>query len=130
MNPPLPLYTAAQARAMDAKAMEALGLSAYELMGRAGAAAWALLQREWPHVQRIGVLCGPGNNGGDGYVLARLAKAAGCHVQVLIPPDGTPRSVDGKRAWNDWREAGGLTRVFDGQLPEMELWVDAMYGTG
>ena len=130
MLSPLPLHTAAQARAIETAAVETLGLAGYELMGRAGAAAWALLQRRWPEVRRIGVACGPGNNGGDGYVLARLAQAAGCKVQVLVGPEGAPRAEEAKRAWNDWREAGGLTRVFDGQLPEVELWVDALFGIG
>ena len=115
---------------MDAHVIEFPGLSSYELMGRAGAAAWALLRKRWPHAERIAVVCGPGNNGGDGYVLARIAKAAGCQVQVLIAPDGTPRSDQGKRAWNAWREAGGLTRAFDGLLPEVDVWVDALYGIG
>lgn len=130
MLSPLPLHTATQTRAIEAAAVESLGLAPYELMGRAGAAAWAALQRRWPRVQRIGVACGPGNNGGDGYVLARLARASGCQVQVLVAPDGAPRTEEAKRAWNAWREAGGLTRVFDGQLPEVELWVDAIFGIG
>lgn len=130
MNTPLPMFTSSQIRELEARAIASLGLSAYELMGRAGAAAWALLRKRWPGATRIAVACGPGNNGGDGYVLARIAKAAGCMVQVLVPPDGAPRSREAKRAWNDWREAGGVTRVFDGQLPDAEIWVDALYGTG
>ena len=130
MESPLPLHTAEQARAIDAAAIESLGLSSYELMGRAGAAAWAQLRRLWPKVQRIGVACGPGNNGADGVVLARLAAAAGCQVQVLMTPEGNPREDDARRTWSDWRQAGGLSRVFDGQLPEVDLWVDALFGTG
>ena len=124
------MFTCAQVRELEERAMTSMGLSAYELMGRAGAAAWALLRRRWPDAKRIAVACGPGNNGGDGYVLARLAKAAGCKVQVLVPPDATPHSKEAKRAFNDWREAGGMTRVFDGQLPDADLWVDALFGTG
>lgn len=115
---------------MDAAAIETLGVSGYELMSRAGAAAFSFLRQRWPKAQRIGVACGPGNNGGDGYVLARLAREAGCQVQVLMAPEGNPRGEDARRAWTEWRESGGLTRVFDGQLPEVELWVDAMFGTG
>ena len=48
MSAPLPLFTSDQVRAIDARALEALGLGAYELMGRAGAAAWALVQKRWP----------------------------------------------------------------------------------
>ena len=130
MNSPVPLYSSDQIRALDAHAIESLGLSGYELMGRAGAAAWAMAHKRWPKAARIVVVCGPGNNGGDGYVFARLAKAAGCHVQVLIPQEGGPRSEHAKRAWNDWREAGGITRPFDGLLPEADLWIDALYGIG
>jgi NAD(P)H-hydrate epimerase len=130
MNSPIPLYKPDQVRAMDAHAIETLGLSAYELMGRAGAAAWAVLRKHWPNSGRIVVVCGPGNNGGDGYVLARIAKAAGCQVLVLIAPEGLPRSREGKRAYKDWTEAGGNTQPFDGLLPKADLWVDALYGTG
>jgi NAD(P)H-hydrate epimerase len=130
MDPLLPLYTSAQLRAMDAHAIEALGLSAFELMGRAGAAAWHLLQQRWPEARRIGVACGPGNNGGDGFVLARLARAAGCAVQVVVLPEGAPRPQAARRAAQDWRAAGGSTRAFDGQLPEVDLWVDALFGIG
>jgi hydroxyethylthiazole kinase-like uncharacterized protein yjeF len=130
MNSPLPLYRSEQIRAMDAHAIETLGLSGYELMGRAGAAAWALVRKRWPHSERIVVVCGPGNNGADGYVFARIAKAAGCQVQVLKAQEGVPRSEDGKRAWSDWRDAGGVTRAFDGSLPQADLWIDALYGIG
>ena len=130
MTLPLPLYSASQIRAIDGHAIETLGLTAYELIGRAGAAAWAVLHKQWPQARRIAVVCGPGNNGGDGFVLARIAKAAGCQVQVLTPPDAAPRSEEAKRALDEWRDAGGITRVFDGQLPDVDLWVDALYGVG
>jgi NAD(P)H-hydrate epimerase len=130
MNLPLPLFSSEQIRAMDAHAVQSLGLSGYELMSRAGESAWAVLRKRWPHAGRIAVVCGPGNNGGDGYVLARIAKAAGCQVQVLIPHGGQPRSKEAKRAFKDWRSAGGLTQTFDGLLPEADIWVDALYGIG
>ena len=69
-----PLYRADQVRAMDRRAIEQWGIPGLELMTRAGAAAWALLQAQWPQARSVGVACGPGNNGGDGYVLARLAR--------------------------------------------------------
>ena len=56
---------------MDAHATSVLGVPTYELMCRAGAAAWRLLHQRWPQAQVVGVACGPGNNGGDGYVVAR-----------------------------------------------------------
>jgi NAD(P)H-hydrate epimerase len=113
---------------MDAHAVQVSGLSAYELMGRAGAAAWALLRQRWPKAQRLAVACGPGNNGGDGYVLARLIKAAGLDVQVFVAQP--PRTPEADRACRDWREAGGGVRMFEGVLPEADLWIDALYGLG
>jgi hydroxyethylthiazole kinase-like uncharacterized protein yjeF len=118
MSELLPLYRPAQVRAMDDHAIQALGVPAYELMSRAGAAAWRLVQQRWPAARRIGVACGPGNNGGDGYVLARLARAAGCSVSVLAPPGATPRSDEARQALADWRAAGGSVAAFDGLLPE------------
>ena len=61
-------------RALEARATRALGGDAFELMRRAGQAAWRELLQHWPQAQRIVVVCGPGNNGGDGYVLARHAR--------------------------------------------------------
>jgi NAD(P)H-hydrate epimerase len=130
MPTPLPLYHPAQVRAMDAHAVAALGVDAFTLMQRAGAAAWTLLRECWPQAQRIGVACGPGNNGGDGYVVARLAKAAGCTVTVVTPPAGQPRTPEAAQAAADWRAAGGRTTFFDGGLPAADVWVDALYGTG
>src|SRR5688572_12102250 len=130
MPAPLPLYRPAQVRAMDAHAIAALGIDAHELMLRAGAAAWALLRERWPQARRIGVACGPGNNGGDGYVLARLALEAGCHVEVVIPPEGGARGEAAVRAAEAWRLARGRTTYFDGTLPDMDLGVDALFGHG
>lgn len=115
---------------MDEFAIGGLGIAAYELMCRAGAAAFRCLRQRWPGVARIGIACGPGNNGGDGYVLARLAREAGLEVTVLTPPGGHPRTPAARQALADWREAGGRVLAFDGVLPEADLWVDALYGIG
>jgi len=130
MPTPLPLYRPESVRAMDAHAIATLGFGAYDLMERAGLAAWHLLRERWPEARRIGVACGPGNNGGDGYVLARLAQQAGCHVEVAIVPDGGPRAHAAVQAAEEYRLARGRTTYFDGNLPDMDLWVDALYGIG
>lgn len=128
MTATTPLFRAEDARAIDRRAIEGLGIPAFELMSRAGAAAWRLLRERWPHVRRIGVACGPGNNGGDGYVVARLALEAGCRV-ALVALDQA-RSAEARQAAADWQAAGGRTRGFDGVLPEVDLWVDALFGIG
>lgn len=126
----MPLYRSTQVRAMDELASSALGVPPYELMCRAGAAAWRVLQQRWPRVRHLGVACGPGNNGGDGYVVARLARAAGLQVSVVTPPGAGPRSAQARQALADWRAAGGSVSSFDGMLPAAEAWVDAIYGLG
>lgn len=124
----LPLYRAQDARAIDRRAIEGLGIPAFELMSRAGAAAWRLLRERWPHVRRIGVVCGPGNNGGDGYVLARLAHEAGYHVALIALAEA--RSAEARQAAAEWQAAGGRTQVFEAALPKVDLWVDALFGIG
>ena len=71
---PVAVHTAAQVRALDRHAIDDLQIPSYTLMTRAGEAALGALRSCWPSAQRIAVVCGPGNNGGDGYVLARLAR--------------------------------------------------------
>jgi ADP-dependent NAD(P)H-hydrate dehydratase / NAD(P)H-hydrate epimerase len=130
MSLPQPLYRSEQVRELDRRALREFGVPGYELMERAAGAAWRVVATRWPAAKRIGVACGPGNNGGDGYVLARLAKAAGCDAIVVVAPGADPRTPDARRAARDWRSAGGSVRTFDGRLPTVDVWVDAIYGLG
>lgn len=131
MNRARALYAAAQVREMDRRAI-AGGIPGYTLMQRAAAAAWRALRERWGRAQQIVVLCGPGNNGGDGYELARLARADGCALQVW-QFGGLPQQGDGARAAQAWLRDGGSAEPW----PERGLsWggevviVDAIFGTG
>ena len=73
---PIALYSTAQVRALDAHAIKELGIPGYTLMKRAGEAALRYLRTRWPTAHRIVIVCGSGNNAGDGYVLARFAQAS------------------------------------------------------
>ena len=73
LREPLELYSAAQSRAVDRCAIEQHGLPGPLLMARAARAAFRELLRRWPQPAQLVVLCGPGNNGGDGLLLAALA---------------------------------------------------------
>jgi len=99
-------------------------------MRRAGAAAWRLILQRWPQALRIVVVCGPGNNGGDGYVLARHALESGRDVLVLQQAGGIPRQASARRACTEYRAAGGRILVFSDALPEADLFVDALFGIG
>jgi len=99
------LYSVDQVRALDRRAIDALGIPGIELMRRAAAAAFASLQRHWPRARRIAVYCGPGNNGGDGFLLGALALQAGYQV-MLFALSGESRG-DAAAARGRFEEAGG-----------------------
>ena len=131
MTLPVSLYRSAQVRAMDHAALETLGLCGYTLMQRAGAAALGCLRERWPAARRVAVVCGPGNNAGDGYVLARLARAAGYEVMLLAASAPQRLRADALRACQDWQAAGGAIVPFTPQsLAGAEVVVDALLGTG
>ena len=129
---PVDLYRAAQTRELDRLAIEHAGLSSYELMTRAGSAAFGLLRRLWPEARALQVWCGSGNNGGDGYVIARLARAAGWQVTVYaLAPRERLRDA-ALKACRDYLEHGGTVIDYDGTrpLPSQGVIVDALLGTG
>ena len=128
---PLPaLHDAASLRRIEARAGELPGSDPFDLMRRAGRAAWRCALRHWPQSQRIVVVCGPGNNGGDGYVLARYALDSGRDVRLVHLAGHEPRGDLAKRALEDCRSRGGKAEVFDGLLPPADLVVDALFGIG
>jgi ADP-dependent NAD(P)H-hydrate dehydratase / NAD(P)H-hydrate epimerase len=77
-------YTASAVRELDRIAIEQHGIPAFELMQRAGAAALAALQQQWPAATRLLVCCGTGNNGGDGFVIAALAHKVGLETAIYL----------------------------------------------
>jgi len=128
---PIALYSTAQVRALDAYAIQTLQVPSYTLMKRAGEAALRYLRTRWPTAHRIVIVCGGGNNGGDGYVLARFAQAAGLTVAALAAVDPASLSGDAQRAYEDFKASDGALRAFAPQaLREGEVIVDALLGTG
>ncbi|MCZ7844652.1 MULTISPECIES: NAD(P)H-hydrate dehydratase [Stenotrophomonas maltophilia group] len=124
------LFDSAAARALDAQASTLAGDAGWGLMAQAGQAAWQCLLQHWPQAQRIGVVVGAGNNGGDGLVLARHALQAGREVRVIALPGRAPSTALAQRATSEFRSDGGAITEFDGALPEADLWVDALFGLG
>ncbi|URL59283.1 NAD(P)H-hydrate dehydratase [Luteibacter flocculans] len=124
------LFTSAQSRAIDQRAMRELGIPGFELMTRAASAAYAMLRRRWPASRRVRVVCGGGNNGGDGYLVARDALADGLAVDLIAldPPKGD----DARRARQAFEALGGVAKPLSawGGLAPADMMVDAIYGTG
>jgi hydroxyethylthiazole kinase-like uncharacterized protein yjeF len=128
---PFELYRAAQVRELDRIAIEDRGIPSYTLMSRAGEAAFKLLRQRWPDACRITVVCGGGNNAGDGYVVARLARQTGLDVRALTLSNPDDLRGDALTAWQDACAAGVPTTIFTAAgLAEAELLVDAILGTG
>jgi hydroxyethylthiazole kinase-like uncharacterized protein yjeF len=128
---PSALYRAAQVRELDRIAIEEHGIPGEVLMARAGQAAFAILQQHWPRARSLGVLCGVGNNGGDGFVVARLAQAAGYAVQVWQVGDANKIRGDALTARQQTQAAGITIEAFSGaDLNGVEVLVDGLLGTG
>lgn len=128
---PQALYRSAQVRAADQRAMQPPGSAGSVLMERAGDAAWQLLRTRWPRARRIAVLCGPGNNGGDGYVLARRAHEAGFSPRVLTLEHAQGARGDAQGAQQRLLQAGIVPQAFDtNPLQDVDVVVDALFGIG
>ena len=124
------LHTAEQSRAVDRCAIEEHGLPGPLLMARAARAAFEGLLERVPEPELLQVLCGPGNNGGDGLLLAMLAQGRGIPVRVYRL-DGPPRTDDAQQAAARARRAGIVPRPFEAAALEARgVVVDAMLGTG
>ncbi len=131
------VLTAAQMKAIETAAIASGAVTGLELMERAGAGVVAAMLAEWPEMaltpQRAVVLCGPGNNGGDGFVVARVLKELGWMVRVLADavPDEMP--VDAAIHAQRWLAMGSVEALTERNLragDTNDLYVDAIFGSG
>lgn len=100
-------------------------------MTRAGAAAVREARQRYPDAARWQVICGAGNNGGDGYVVARLAALDGIVVSVLTLVDPDHLTGDAATAWGDFVAQGGVVTPWEGELDaQADLLVDGILGSG
>ncbi|MEG0801104.1 MAG: bifunctional ADP-dependent NAD(P)H-hydrate dehydratase/NAD(P)H-hydrate epimerase [Citrobacter sp.] len=128
---PHSVWHADDIKRMEREAADSLGLTLYELMQRAGEAAFLVVRNAYPDARHWLVLCGHGNNGGDGYVVARLANASGIHVTLLAQESDKPLPEEAEQARNAWLNAGGIIHDPDIIWPqEVDVIIDALLGTG
>lgn len=127
------IANAVQMAEIDRRTAEEWGVSSALLMENAGrAAAYAIAER-WPAERRLLVLCGPGNNGGDGFSIARTLKNLGYTVVCLSSADSGKYSPDASAQRQAWLLAGGKILPLE-QLPQQlsggDAVIDALFGTG
>lgn len=119
-------------RELDRRAIEAWGIPSFALMESAGRACAELALRRLHGARRVSVLVGPGNNGGDGLVIARTLQNRGCEARVVwlgAQPPEARLSPDFHLNWKLWTELGG--RVDPAlELARADLVVDALFGNG
>ncbi len=133
------LLSAAQMRAIEDAAIASGRVTGLELMERAGQGVVDAIFETWPNwaatPRKVVVLCGPGNNGGDGFVIARLLSEAGWQVETAL--FGAPQSLppDARANHDRWVAMGGKSaplseRSFGTVKSPPDLVVDALFGTG
>ena len=128
---PHSLYLAQQIKDYEGQAAELVGLSLFDLMNQAGEATYQVFKKNFPEAKRLLVLTGRGNNGGDGFIFAALAKKAGLQVQLCHFGQVIDLKGDAARANAQWLEQGGVMDDIDGvDFSAVDLVVDALLGTG
>lgn len=115
---------------MEQGAVKDAGVMLFELMSRAGQQVFHQACRQWPHARYWWVVTGNGNNGGDGYIVARLAQAAGIKVTVLPLVEPFYLRGDAATAYAYYQAEGGLVSTLSRAQDSPDLIIDALLGTG
>ena len=131
------LLSADQMRAVEGAAIASGSVTGLQLMERAGRGVVEAIFAEWPELggsaHHAVVLCGPGNNGGDGYVIARRLKDRGWRVEVFALGDSALLPPDAARNHEIWVSMGNVLPLdpeTTGSGARPDLIVDALFGTG
>jgi len=128
---PSRLFRAHQVQALDRVAIEEFNNPGISLMEHAGNALFSAIRLRWPRTKRMVVLCGLGNNGGDGFIVARLADNLGIRVVIYLMGDSEKLKGDALTAFERLEGTHVEIHRYDGQpLDDFNLIVDAMLGTG
>ncbi len=124
------LYLTKQVYQLDHLAIEQDRQPAKQLMKKAAVSVWQAIQQRWTSLQSIAIFAGPGNNGGDAFAIACLAKDAGINVQVFFFGDLSRQSAESQFFRESWEQSGGATDTWDGQGLHCDLIVDGLLGIG
>lgn len=124
------VVTVAEMKQIEKKA-DVSGLSYRQMMENAGTAAYKVIQEKYPNLEKMVVIAGKGNNGGDGFVVARLAAMDSIQVQVILI-EGIPVTEDAAANYEKLKsfpvEITDMEKAWN--TTESNVIVDALYGTG
>ena len=136
------LLTSVQMRGIEAAAIAAGRVSGLDLMERAGQGVTEAIFSHWPglgdNLPLVIVLCGPGNNGGDGFVVARLMQGRGCPVFVFLYGDCDRLPADARTNHDRWTQSGqvwplspaALALAMTSRQGARVVVIDALFGIG
>ena len=127
------IVTRKTAREIDRRTIEEFGVPSLVLMENAGRAVARVVMDEYPSAERIAVVCGAGNNAGDGFVAARHLASAGKNTSVYLAEKRRKYKGDAKTNLEALFAAGADVRELGGRLPrakDADVIVDAVFGTG
>ncbi|TGE83028.1 bifunctional ADP-dependent NAD(P)H-hydrate dehydratase/NAD(P)H-hydrate epimerase [Pseudoalteromonas sp. KS88] len=125
------VFRAEQVRRYEPSAAEQSAVSMYTLMERAGKAVFEQVIKHYPHAQNYVILAGVGNNAGDGYIIASLAKQAGKQVTVIAALPDKPLTGDALTAQKAWLAVGGEISNYDPKtIKTADIIIDGLLGTG
>lgn len=124
-----PVLSVAQVKACEQAWADSHGGSTWPLMQRAGEAVVTKMVQLWPETTAVWILCGPGNNGGDGYIAASALARNGIEVKVVAPLGAPREGSDARRAYSEFMNEGG-TILSEAPEGKAEVLIDALLGTG
>lgn len=123
-----PVFTTSQITRFEEESAQSTEDGRSVLMERAGQALFSLLQKRYQHQVPIHIVCGTGNNAGDGFVLARLAVGAG--IETTVYTHTYPKAADAIAAYSEMQRVGCLTQSIDDFHPQSGVIVDCIFGIG
>lgn len=126
-----PIFTADSIKVIEQEAAKAQGFALFELMERAGRAAFDCMEREWPLAHRMVIVTGSGNNAGDGLIVAGLAQRVGMQVTLVPIKPLDELSGDAARAWQQIKDKNiSIKEPSQAIFEQADVIVDALLGTG
>ncbi|WP_024850442.1 bifunctional ADP-dependent NAD(P)H-hydrate dehydratase/NAD(P)H-hydrate epimerase [Hydrogenovibrio kuenenii] len=125
------LYSAEQSQQLDRLAIASGNFPGILLMKRAAYRAFQTLRQHWPQAKKLYILCGTGNNGGDGLALAQYAILEGLEVDIALVGNSDHFKPDAQQVFSELTQLGVISQNFSSaKLEEADLVVDALLGIG